>query len=308
MRALIVIALCAVIAHAAQARVLEVGPARALKLPSQAAAVARNGDVVRIDAGEYRDCAVWRADGLVLEAVEGTARLDGAACGGQAIWLIQGNRLTVRHVSFANARNAFGNAAGLKFMGRDLTVEECDFRANENGVLVNGVADSDIRIANSRFIGNGRCLHACAHGLYVGKVRRLVVTHSVFVAQNIGHHVKSRALFSEIVHNWIADGESGTASYAIDLPNAGTAFILNNRIEKGPRADNPLIAVAVGAEGATNPGNGVYISGNVFKNDNLRLESFVRNFAPEVRVELGENRFTGFPAPSLRVAPPERRD
>jgi hypothetical protein len=308
MRALVVAVLVVMIAHAAQARVLEVGPARTLKLPSQAAATARNGDVVRIDAGEYRDCAAWRADGLVIEGVGGTARLDGAACGGQAIWLIRGNRATVRRVAFANARNAIGNAAGLKFMGRDLSIEECDFRANENGVLVNGVADSNIRIANSRFIGNGRCLRDCAHGLYVGKVRRLIVTHSAFVAQSVGHHIKSRALFSEIAHNWIADGESGTASYAVDLPNAGTAFILNNRIEKGQRADNPLVAVAIGAEGATNPGNGVYVSGNIFKNDNPRLETFVRNFAPEVRVELGENRFLGIPAPPLRVAPLEKKD
>jgi hypothetical protein len=144
--------------------------------------------------------------------------------------------------------------------------------------------------------------------LYVGKVRRLVVANSVFVAQSIGHHIKSRALYSEIAHNWIADGDSGTASYAIDLPNAGTAFILDNRIEKGPRADNPLVAVAIGAEGASNPGHGVYIAGNAFENDNPLLESFVRNFAPKVRVELGVNRFSGFPAPALRIAPPESRD
>jgi hypothetical protein len=112
MRAPIVAVLVTVIAHAAQARVLEVGPARTLTLPSQAAAIARNGDVVRIDAGEYRDCAVWRADGLVIEAVGGTARLDGAACSGQAIWLIRGNRATVRRVSFATRATRSGMRQG----------------------------------------------------------------------------------------------------------------------------------------------------------------------------------------------------
>jgi hypothetical protein len=308
MRVLAFPALVAVIAFPVQARVLEVGPTRALHAPSHAAAVARNGDTVRIDAGEYRDCAVWRASGLIIEAVGGPARIDGVACPWPAIWQIQGYRVTVRHMSFAGARSQFGNAAGIKFTGRTLTVEDCEFRANENGLLVNGVADSDIRVIDSRFVGNGRCLHACAHGLYVGKVRRLVVANSVFVAQSIGHHIKSRAHYSEIAHNWIADGDSGTASYAIDLPNAGTAFIFDNRIEKGPRADNPLVAVAIGAEGASNPGHGVYIAGNAFENDNPLLESFVRNFAPKVRVELGENRFSGFPAPALRVAPTESRD
>ena len=308
MRALVLAILIVVIAHAADARVLEIGPTRTLKAPSDAAAVAQNGDTVRIDAGEYRDCAVWRADGLVIEGVGGPARLDGTACPWPAIWLIEGSRITVRRVSFAGARSSVGNAAGIKFVGRTLTVEDCEFRANENGVLVGSGANSDIRIVGSQFVGNGRCLRECAHGLYVGKVRRLVVVDSVFVAQSIGHHIKSRALYSEIARNWIADGESGTASYAIDLPNGGTAVILDNRIEKGAGADNPFVAIAIGAEGATNPGHGVYIAGNTFQNDNLRLESFIRNFAPEIRVELGENRLMGFPVPALRVAPAERRD
>lgn len=308
MRTLVLAVLIVVIASAAQARVLDVGPTRALHAPSDAAAIVQSGDVVRIDAGDYRDCAVWRADGLVIEAVGGAARLDGTACPWPAIWLIQGNRVTVRRVSFANARSPIGNAAGIKFVGRTLTVEECEFHANENGLLVNGVADSDIRVAESHFIGNGRCLRACAHGIYIGKVRRLTIVNSVFVAQSVGHHIKSRALYSEIARNGIADGDGGTASYAIDLPNAGTAFILDNRIEKGPRSDNPRIAIAIGAEGATNPGNGIYIAGNVFTNDNPLLETFIGNFAPEVQVELGENRFEGIPAPAMRVVPREPKD
>ena len=285
---------------------LEVGPTRALHAPSDAAAIAQSGDVVRVDAGDYRDCAVWRVDGLVIEAVDGVARIDGSVCAYPAIWQILGSRVTVRHISFAGVRSQFGNAAGIKFTGRGLTVEDCEFRANENGLLVNGAADSDIRVADSRFIGNGRCVRACAHGMYIGKVRRLIVVNSVFAAQSVGHHIKSRALYSEIARNRIADGDSGTASYAIDLPNAGTAFIVDNRIEKGPRADNPRTLIAIGAEGARNPGHGIYISGNAFTNDNPQLESFIRNFAPEVRVDLGGNRFEGIPAPALRIAPPER--
>ncbi|HEX6115169.1 MAG TPA: hypothetical protein VFZ10_22940, partial [Geminicoccaceae bacterium] len=43
------------------AKVLLVGPDRSLRLPSDAAAVAEDGDVVRFDPGEYVDCAIWRA-------------------------------------------------------------------------------------------------------------------------------------------------------------------------------------------------------------------------------------------------------
>src|SRR6476659_4979880 len=99
MRALVFAILIVVIGSATQARVLEVGPTRTLHAPSDAAAIAQSSDIVRIDAGDYRDCAVWRADGLVIEAVGGPVRLDGAACPWPAIWQILGNRVTVRHVS-----------------------------------------------------------------------------------------------------------------------------------------------------------------------------------------------------------------
>src|SRR5439155_2299778 len=51
-------------------RVLTVGPTRALKLPSQAAAQAHDGDLIAIDAGTYMgDVAIWSADNLTLRGV-----------------------------------------------------------------------------------------------------------------------------------------------------------------------------------------------------------------------------------------------
>jgi hypothetical protein len=61
--------------HAAPAHrkgaVYRVGPNRELRVPSQAARLVRDGDVVLIDAGVYRDCAVWRANRLVLRGANG---------------------------------------------------------------------------------------------------------------------------------------------------------------------------------------------------------------------------------------------
>jgi hypothetical protein len=51
-------------------RTLKVGPGKTYKLPSQAAAAARDGDTVEIDAGVYDgDVAVWTANNLVLRGV-----------------------------------------------------------------------------------------------------------------------------------------------------------------------------------------------------------------------------------------------
>ena len=47
----------------ADARTLEVGPGKAFGLPSQAAEVARDGDVVEIAPGNYVDCAIWTSNG-----------------------------------------------------------------------------------------------------------------------------------------------------------------------------------------------------------------------------------------------------
>jgi nitrous oxidase accessory protein NosD len=308
MRALALAVVLVFIAQAASARVIEVGPTRALATPSAAAAVARDGDVVRIDAGDYRDCAIWRANDLTLEGVGGPARMHGVTCANQAIWLILGSRITVRRIGFVGARATFGNGAGIKFMGTTLAVEDSEFRDNENGILARGEGEGTVRIARSRFVGNGRCLKDCAHGIYIGPVAKLTIADSLFRAQSIGHHIKSRALLTEIEGNRIEDGPQGTASYAIDLPNAGTAFILRNRIEKGPMSENFATAIAIGAEGARNPSSGIYIAGNSFRNDNPKLQAFVRSYVPGLRVEMSDNRFAGIAAAPFRFGPPEPKN
>src|SRR5689334_14298964 len=93
-----VMALTALIALAAPAaaRVLLVGPARPLKLPSQAAALVQPGDLVRIDSGIYIDCSVWRTPGVTIQGVGREVLLTGRICQGQAIFLIEANDITVQ--------------------------------------------------------------------------------------------------------------------------------------------------------------------------------------------------------------------
>jgi hypothetical protein len=294
-------AVFATTARAAEHRVLEVGPTRTLTRPSQAAALARDGDTVRIDAGDYRDCAIWRASDLTIEGVGGIPRVRDVVCVNQAIWLMLGNRVTVRRISISGAHTIYGNGAGIKFVGRTLTVDGVELRDSENGLLVRADHQSEIRILDSTFERDGRCLKVCAHGVYVGEVGRLQIRNSLFRDQRVGHHIKSRALFTEITGNRIEDGETGTASYAIDLPNAGTAFILRNRIEKGPLSENAATAIAIGEEGDHNPGNGIYVIGNDFHNENPNTRAFVRAYAVGLHVEVTGNRFGGFSVSPLET-------
>src|SRR5262249_38289445 len=98
----------------AEARGLQVGPGRPFA-PSSAAAEARPGDVIRVAPGTYQDCAVWRADGIVIEG-EDVERvfIGNRICNGKGVFVILGNDVTVRGVTLTDARNADGNGAGIR--------------------------------------------------------------------------------------------------------------------------------------------------------------------------------------------------
>ena len=99
---------------------IQVGPSRTIKTPSQAAAIARHGDIIEIDTGTYvGDAAVWRADNLTITGVGGRARLlaAGESAEGKAIWVIKGRDATVKNIEFAEAEVPAGNGAGIRAEG-----------------------------------------------------------------------------------------------------------------------------------------------------------------------------------------------
>jgi nitrous oxidase accessory protein NosD len=141
----------------AEARVLDVGPGRPFSLPS-AAAAAQPGDVIRIAPGTYEDCAVLRADRVVIEG-EDFARvtISNRICNGKGVFVITGNDVTVRGITLAGTRsaNGNGNGAGIRAEGVNLTVERVRFLNNENGILHAGARRGALIVRDSVFIGNG---------------------------------------------------------------------------------------------------------------------------------------------------------
>jgi Right handed beta helix region len=263
-------------AAGAAAEVLRVGPERNLQAPSDAAAVAKDGDVVQIDPGDYVDCAIWRASGLVLKAPDGAAHVRGRACGGKAIWVIAGDDVTIDNITFSGARVPDQNGAGIRAEGRNLTVRNARFLDNENGILAAPVEGSTILIEHSVFEGNGKCAANCAHGIYINRIERLRIVDSTFREQRVGHHIKSGARALEVIGSTIEDGPEGTASYLIDVVSGGEVVIADNIMQKGPKSENWGTAIHIAGEGA--PDAPAYrISGNRFRSDNPREVAFVRN-------------------------------
>ena len=268
-----------------------VGPGRELAVPSAAAAVARDGDTVLIDAGTYAgDVATWTQDDLVLRGVGGRAHLraDGNAAQGKAIWVIAGDHIIVDRVEFSGATVPDRNGAGIRAEGTDLTVARSWFHDNEMGILTGTDRDSDVLVQRSRFFRNGFG-DGYSHNLYVGAVRSLTVTGSWLSRADTGHEIKSRAARNTIVGNRISDAGT-TASYSIDLPNGGASLVAGNVIVQGPRSDNPAL-VSYGAEGLTNPSHTLWVVNNTFVNRQAS-GTFVATAAGS-RVHLLNNLFVG---------------
>lgn len=318
----------------AGSRILLVGPDRALKTPSAAARLARPGDTVRIDAGDYADCAVWQTANLTIEGPDpkkageagGLARMRDRVCDGKAIWVFYRAPVTIRHIRFSGARSARRNAAGIRWEGGGrLTVEDSVFTGNQMGILTHNRRASRLVVSDSRFEGNGACETFCGHALYAGLIDSLTVWNSVFTGHFFGHHIKSRALVSTIVGNSFADGATGTSSYAINLPNSGTALLRDNRIQKGPLSDNPGCAICIGEEIAepgtedagnrpavtlqTNPSRGIVVERNSLTNDTGSADTaLVWNRGPHA-VTMTDNTRTGpgrlyYDGPKPEPAPP----
>jgi hypothetical protein len=256
----------AVAAHVPHGRTWWVGPGRALATPSAAAAVARDGDTVLIEAGTYvGDVATWTQDDLTLRGVGGRARLQagGRSAQGKAIWVIAGDRTTVDRLEFSGAAVPDGNGAGIRQEGAGLTVTRSWFHHNQDGILAGANPASDIVIRRSRFFRNGSG-DGYTHNLYIGAVRSLTVTGSYLWGASVGHELKSRAARNTIVANRIADGDA-TASYSIDLPNGGRSLIAGNVIIQGPRSENPTL-VSYGAEGLGAGSRELWVVNNTFVN------------------------------------------
>lgn len=281
-------------ASAPAARVLHVGPGLRLASPSAAAAVARDGDTVEIEAGDYSgDVAMWSADRLTLRGVHGMARLDAAGRSAQdkAIWVIRGNDTTVENIGFSGCRVPDHNGAGIRHEGRGLVVRHCLFHHNENGILTGADPQSDILIESSEFHHNGSG-DGYSHNLYIGRVRTLTLRFCISRDALAGHLVKSRAASNRILYNRLLDGPDGASSYIINLPNGGRGIIIGNVLRHGPRAQN-AVAVSFGEEGDENPLRELFVVNNTAIHDRAGQGVFVRVAGEGAGVTLANNLIAG---------------
>ena len=289
----LIAALC-LVTLTASARVISVGPGERIKSIAEAASLAKDDDVVEIASGEYRgDVAVWTQDRLTLRAVGGRVKLiaAGVAAEGKGIWVVRSAAMTVEGFEFSGATVPDHNAAGIRFEKGSLVVRNCAFLDNENGILTSNNPESVLTIENSEFGWNGYG-DGQTHNLYVGAIASLSVTGSYFHHARVGHLLKSRAAVNHIFYNRLTDEAGGHASYELEFPNGGVAYVVGNIIQQGSQTQNPHL-ISYAAEGYKWPRNALYLVNNTLVDNRPSGGIFLRVKPGDVKVMAVNNVLVG---------------
>ena len=284
----------------AATKVIRVGPDREVATVAAAARVARNGDVVEIEAGVFNDdVASWPQDDLTIRAVGGRARMVAgvASAEGKAIWVIKGTRVVIENIEFAGMRVPDHNGAGVRHEGGSLTIRNCLFERNEMGLLTWNRESAELVIEASEFRDNAAGKNhnrgdPIGHQIYVGAIGRFTLRDSYIHRGAFGHLVKSRARENFILNNRITDEDSGRASYELEFPNGGIAYVIGNIIQQGAHTENSHV-VSFGAEGYRWPHNELYLVHNTLVDDLRRDGDFLRVNRGAGRVVVSNNVLLG---------------
>ena len=275
----------------ATARTLEIGPGKTYTKPSAVVGLTKDGDTVLIAPGLYTgDVATWSANNLVLRATDKYAHLDAAGknAAGKGTWVITGNNCKVENIEFSGAAVPDSNGAGIRQEGKNVTIRNCYFHDNENGILTDA-GNSNILIEYSEFSNNGFG-DGYTHNIYIGNVTSFTLQFCYTHNSKIGHNVKSRALKNSILYNRIMSETEGTTSYEIDFPDGGEAYVIGNSVQHGLKTDNPIM-ITYGEESLKNPKKEIYIVNNTLVND--RNSTFISVKTGTTTVKVINNLYVG---------------
>jgi hypothetical protein len=281
----------------ARASTLQVGPGKQYATPCAAIAAASDGDTIQIDSSvTYSgDVCAWSTNNLTLIGVgSGRAVLNaaGQSSQGKAIWVISGSNTDVENIEFTGATVPDNNGAGIRAQGTNLTIRNCYFHDNQDGILTDG-GNSTILIEFSEFYHNGAG-DGFSHNLYIGNITKFIFRYNYSHGAVIGHLLKSRAAENDIYYNRFSDETAGNASYEVDLPNGGLSYVIGNLIEKGPNAQNSAL-VTYQEEGANpgNPDHELFVVNNTMVNDYGRGTFVVVDSSVTVPAVIKNNIFQG---------------
>ena len=304
-------------------RVWRVGAGQAISRIADALLRADDGDTIEILPGVYAgDVAVIRQRRLRLIGLTGTAgaaaiadtpaktpdgpgsaqpqrpliQAAGQHAEGKALWVVRDGSIHIENLDFEGARVPDGNGAAIRFERGQLRLTGCGFRDHQMGLLTGNHEDAELHIEGCRFSQAPANAQDLSHLVYVGRIGRFTLQTSQLSQGLEGHLLKSRARQTVIRSNLIDDGPGGQASYEIDLPQGGQAWVERNTVVQSATTRNSVM-LAYGAEGRHWPSNRLTLRDNTFINRRPGGGWFVRVWAdrlPEGTEVLSQhNRYLG---------------
>ena len=174
-----------------------------------------------------------------------------------------------------------------------LTLVDCTFSDNENGVLTANDESIELDIVDCDF-GPILPREGKTHNLYVGAIRRLAVSGSYFHHGLHGHLLKSRAALNHILYNRLSDEIGGRASYELEFPNGGVAVVMGNLITQSSTTENAHV-ISFGVESAKWARQALYLVNNTLVDHKPSGGIWLRVTPPQTEVVLANNLLVGVP-------------
>jgi len=269
--------LLAVLPATAHARVLLVGPGRDYDKPGLAARAAQPGDTVSIAPGEYFDCAIWSADNLTIVGEDGgDTVLTDVACGGKGAFVIAGNGVTVRHLTFTRIRVPDDNGAGIRGGGRDLTVQDSRFVNTQMGILSDSPGGGFLRVEHCVFEDIGSSLNGRVnYAIRASNFDLVRVEHSEFSKARAGADISVIAARTELVGNTLHD-EGGHMTGPMVTVQGGALLLEGNVVDLAAGA-----AERQGVVLATGSATAIAVRGNTLRDAGTAATPLLRNWTDQ---------------------------
>ena len=192
-------------------------PARHTPPSRRRSTAAADWDTIEIDPGTYTQASGWASiskNHLTIRGV-GSSRpildANGSCLSGKGIFNISGTDTTVQNLEFKNSRNVTDlNAAGIRLEAANLTVQNCYFHDNDNGILVER-RQRQQRAGRDQRVQPQRLRHRRQPQHLLQRVDSFTLRYCYVHNAYAGHEVKTRAAVNYILYNRIGN-EGGTGS------------------------------------------------------------------------------------------------
>jgi hypothetical protein len=177
------------------------------------------GDVIEIYPGtynEYKKLTVSgtagspitiRGMGAPKPVIDGAGlNLTGSGAVPRALFQIEGNYYVIDNLEFKNADNTTShNAAGIRVLGDNVTVRNCKITECENGMMSDS-AGLLVEYSEIAYCGSPD-YQGYTHNMYMGGTS-LTVRNCYLHDSDSAQNIKSRAHYTELLYNYIADANS----------------------------------------------------------------------------------------------------